>query len=506
MIARRMLTVLFALLTLGSGCVRNHLPPENMFDDPPHGGTAAPLSADCTAATIPAGASRVYIALRDGKDGSGTTPADARDGSTPAAFDTILRCYSEGCTDSKSPGGKPVAKTENLIVCLGPGTFSTLGNYEYVINIPRGSTQGFTIGKGWKIHGAGKDKTTVKLSAYLRITNPKNPQNAPVDTGINLAFGTNSDDASGVEISDLTIDGNYPELKSRSRQQGLRALVLDAIHLRSDEGGNWIHDVNVMNASAEIGSIDLRWEAFPVWVASVNPSKARLSRSSLIEHVTMTRPFGTVCTAIAVSGAPAEVRNNLVDGYQIGYGGWDLGETVFHDNIATNTEYGFNIDSLVNNGVRIENNQIIHPRKYGFVVGGEGTFAKFRFLNNTVKVEKSGNVAFVFRGNVTGAVIMGNKIIADGGSGERATAFRNYAANKQAGPNRDNTYQSNQFGGGMKLVFDAPSQKSQNCFFDNRDERSGPRKDMPDSQTNPCIPGLSRPPVPGSVISPKPTT
>ena len=488
MIARKILIVLFALFTLGTGCRRNHLPPGNMFDDPPRGGTDAASSADCSAATTPAGASRVYIALRDGKDGSGTTLADARDGSTPAAFDTVLRCYSEGCTDSKSPGGKPVVKTENLIVCLGPGTFSTLGTYDFIVNTPHGSAQGFTIGKGWKIHGAGKDKTTVKLSAYLAVTDAKNPLNLPVDTGVNLAFGTNSDNASGVEISDLTIDGNYPELKSRSRQHGIRALILDAIHLRSDLGGNWIHDVNVVNASAEVGAIDARFEAFPIWIASFSRDKVGINRGNLIEHVTMTKHFGDVCTAIAVANAQAEVRNNLVDGYQIGYGGWDLGETVFHDNIATNTDYGFNIDSLVNNGVRIENNQIIHPRKYGFVVGGEGTFAKFKFVNNTVKIEKSGIIGFVFRGNVTGAVIMGNKLIADSGSAGSATAFRNYAASKQSGPNRDNVYQSNQISGGMKLVFEAPSKKSQNCFFDNRDERGNPRKDVPNSQEGPCTP------------------
>jgi hypothetical protein len=460
-------------------------------DPPPPAQTATQVSSDCTAAaaTLPAGASRVYIALRNGQDGSGAALADARDGSTPAAFDTILRCYSEGCTD-KGPGGKPVAKTENLIVCLGPGTFSTLGSYDFVINLPHGSAQGFTIGKGWKIHGSGKDRTTVKLSAYLAITDAKNPMNMLVGTGINLAFGTNSDDASGVEISDLTIDGNYPELKSRSRQQGIRAINLDAIRLRSDLGGNWIHDVNVMNASAEVGSIDARVEAFPVWIACFTRAKVGVNRGNLIERVTMTRHFGDVSTAIAVANALAEVRNNLVDGYQIGYGGWDLGETVFHDNTATNTEYGFNIDSLANNGVRIENNQIIHPRKYGFVVGGEGTFAKFKFLNNTVKIEKSGNIGFLFRGNVTGAVIMGNKIIADSGSGGRATAFRNYAASKQSGPNRDNTYQSNQIAGGMKLVFEAPSQKSQNCFFDNRDERGNPRKDLPNSQDSPCVPAV----------------
>ncbi len=69
-----------------------------------------------------------------------------------------------------------VAKTENLIVCLGPGTFSTLGNYDFIIDIPHTNPAGFTIGKGWKIHGAGKDKTTLKLSAYLPITDAGNPR------------------------------------------------------------------------------------------------------------------------------------------------------------------------------------------------------------------------------------------------------------------------------------------------------------------------------------------
>src|SRR5262245_18117115 len=72
-------------------------------------------SADCAAPGIPKGASRVYIALRNGNDGSGRSASDARDGSTATAFDTILRCYSEGCPAGK---GRPVAKTENLIVCI----------------------------------------------------------------------------------------------------------------------------------------------------------------------------------------------------------------------------------------------------------------------------------------------------------------------------------------------------------------------------------------------------
>jgi hypothetical protein len=436
--------------------------------------------------SLPGGASRVYIGLRNGVDGSGKSMEDARDGSTVTAFDTILRCYSEGCTDAQN-SGKPVAKTEDLIVCLGPGTFLTMGSYDLIMAVPHTTANGFTIGKGWKIHGAGKDKTTVKLSAYLPITDPKDPRNFPVDTGVGLVLGTNSDGASGIEISDLTIDDNYPELKSRSRQHGVRALILDAIHLRSDLGGHWIHDVNVINSAAEIGEISPRYEAFPVEIASVQRSKPEQNRGNVIENVSMTQHFGNVCTAIAVANATAEVRNNLVDGYQIGYGGWDLHETVFHDNVAINTEYGFNIDSLANTNVRIERNQIIHPRKYGIVIGGEGTFAGFKFLNNTIQLDKPGTFGFVFNGNVTGAVIAGNKILSEFSSGARATAFRNYSASKQAGPNRDNTYQSNQISAGMTAAFEGPSQKSQNCFFDNRDEHGNPRRDLPDNHGGPCV-------------------
>ena len=137
-------------------------------------GEAKPTQAsssvsDCSAQakSLPQGTTRVYIALRSGKDGSGASMADARDGSTVTAFDTVLRCYSEGCTDPKNPK-KSVAKTENLTVCLGSGTFSTLGAYDYLINIPHKNPAGFTIGKGWKIHGAGKDKTVVKLTTTCR--------------------------------------------------------------------------------------------------------------------------------------------------------------------------------------------------------------------------------------------------------------------------------------------------------------------------------------------------
>jgi hypothetical protein len=370
---------------------------------------------------------------------------------------------------------------------VGPGTFWTLGAYDYLIDVPHPNPAGFTIGKGWKIHGSGKDATVVKLSDYLPIKDPQNLQHMPLNSGIGLVFGTNSDGASGIEISDLTIDGNYPVLKSRARQNGIQALTLEAIHLRSDLGGHRIHDVNVVGAAAEIGAINPRWEAFPIWILSADRTKPGQDRDNIIENVSMKQSVCLVCTAICVANATAEVRNNLVEGVQIGYGGWDLAGGSFHDNTAINDDYGFNIDSLVNNGVTIERNKIIHPRRFGFVVGGEATFANFKFLDNTVQIDRSGVIGFVFRGNVTGAVIVGNKLLADNSAGASATAFKNYPATRQSGANKDNVYQSNQIGNGMSLVFQRSSQKAQNCFFDNRDERGNPRKDMPENRGGACV-------------------
>ncbi|HEU4414025.1 MAG TPA: hypothetical protein VFT65_04515 [Candidatus Angelobacter sp.] len=446
---------------------------------------APATQCSAAAADLPQGASRVFIGLRNGQDGSGASWADARDGSTATSFDKILRCYSEGCAGGS---GKPVAKTENLIVCLGPGTFSTLGTYDYVIGVPHTNAAGFTLGKGWKVHGSGRDKTVVKLSAYLANTESSKHQDYPDETGAGLVFGTNGDNASNIEISDLTIDANYPELKSRARGDGIRALTLEAIHLRSDHGEHWIHDVNVMNAAGEIGGINIRWEAFPVWIVSVNTSAPSQNSGNVIENVNMSQSFGPTGCAITVANAMAEVRNNQVTGYPIGYGGWVLGAVYFHDNVATDTEYGFNIDSLTNRGVRIESNRIVHPRKFGIVVGGDAPFTGFRILNNTLQINKSGVTALLLRGSVTDSTIAGNTIVAENSSAAKSIAIKNYSASRTVAPNRNNTYQGNQISSGMKIVFDGPSQKSQNCFFSNHDEHGRPRTDLADNHNGPCAP------------------
>lgn len=453
--------------------------------------TASGSAADCQSGTaVSPGFARVYIALRNGQDGSGKSLDDARDGSSPEKFDRILRCYSEGCNDSAAPN-KSISQTDNLIVCLGPGTFRTEGSYDYVINVPHTSNRGFSLGKGWKVHGSGADKTTVQLSSYLPARAVPNPRNVPAGTATGVVFSTSSDDASEIEVSDLTIDDNYPELKSQANKDGIRALNLEAVQLRSDRGHNWIHDVNVLHTAGEIGTIDEKWETFPVWIYSVKVGTLPQENvGNVIERVNMSSYGGGQCTAIAVANAVADVRNNKVDGYQIAYGGWALGPAHFHDNIAVGTEYGFNIDSLVNRGVVIERNLILHPRKCGIVIGGSATYADFIIKDNTIQIDQPGVIGLVFQGNVTGALVEGNSFLWRGQSSfgsffSSPTAIRNFSA-RSAGVNQKNSYQNNKISSNLKITFNGPSRKNDSCFSQNRDESGKPLGALPDSNKTGC--------------------
>lgn len=452
---------------------------------------------DCNPnSAVKRGFRRIYIALRNGKDGSGKSPADARDGSSAGKFDRILRCYAEGCSDPAVPA-KAVAKTGNLIVCLAPGTFQTRGTYDFAINIPHKTAEGFTLGKGWKAHGAGVDQTTVQLSAYLPIRSTPNLWNMPAGTGAGVVFSTNSDAASEIEISDMTIDGNYPVLKPQAMREGIRALNLEAIHLRSDEGRNWIHAVNVTNMAGEVSNVTT-WETFPVWIYSVRPnSTPRDSSGNVIERVNMSHYAGGGCTAIAVANALAEVRYNKVEGYQIAYGGWAMGPVWFHDNVAVDSEYGFNIDSLVNQGVRIEHNQIIHPRKYGIVIGGSGTYSGFVIADNKVSIDQPGAIGLIFRGNVSDSVVQGNSFLWEGNGSLRelltgATAISNYSADHSSGANRNNVYRANTISGKLKVVFRGPSRREGSCAEGNRDENGRPFPGLPDNHISACAEPVRR--------------
>src|SRR5437660_1463348 len=87
------------------------------------------LSSDCTVKNLPQGFSRIFIALnpagsaQPASSGGSGTLSDPYDGSTAEKFDGILRSRSE-------------ANQQNLIVCIGPGTFQTEGTYDFIVNLP----------------------------------------------------------------------------------------------------------------------------------------------------------------------------------------------------------------------------------------------------------------------------------------------------------------------------------------------------------------------------------
>jgi len=410
-------------------------------------------SSDCSG-PIPTGYTRIFIAYRsDSKSGTGSA-ADPFDGSTAQRFDTLLRTRSEnGVT--------------NLVVCIGPGTFETEGEHDYVIGVGhlnKAQPAGFTVNQGWRVHGAGMDRTILKLAdLYLDSS-----------TGgylVGRIITTHDLDSQSVEVSHLTLDDNYPALKQRYKT----ALQLEAVVLRSARGGHWIHNIHVMNASGETT------EAFPVEISS--QARSQESSGNVVEYVTMDHWGSGKCTAIAIDNAIAEVRYNTVVGYQVAYGGWKMSGVRFHDNYAIQTPYGFNIDSLQNSGVVISHNQIVHPLSYGMVIGGIGQFSNFLISGNTITMASpapwSTLYGLIFQGNVTGAQVTGNKIISDH-SPPRGSILGLF---EKGNHNTGNVVQGNQISSAFKH-----SLQGADCVYDNVNEAGAALRGLNNTQATACEP------------------
>jgi hypothetical protein len=406
------------------------------------------VNPDCSGPT-PTGYTRIFVASRsDGKPGSGSL-SDALDGSSAEKFDTVLRSRSE-------------SGVTHLIVCIGPGTFYTEGNRDYILgqgHLDRSHPAGFTVKEGWKIHGAGADRTTLRLADLFG-----DPSTGRYLDGI--IIGTHDFDSSGVEVSDLTLDDNYPALKPRYQSP----LQLVAVILRSNRGHQWVHDIHVMNASGEVT------EDFPVGISSPMPNPD--NQGNLVEHVTMDHWAGGRCTAIIIAGGEGEVRYNTVVGYHIGYGGWNMSNVKFHDNQAIETTYGFNIDSLQNSGIVITHNQVIHPQSYGLVVGGNGDFSNFYIADNTLTLDPTHPVyGLIFQGHVTGARVLRNKIVAD-----RATNHSNvYGFFEKNSQNTGNVFQENILDGSFKN-----SLQGANCLYGNVSESGKELRGLRNTQNTQC--------------------
>lgn len=446
-------------------------------------------SLDCTG-PVPAQFTRIFIGTpAAGGQQSGTSAGDPLDGTTADKFDTILRTIAEG----KRPtwGTQTQIAPENLIVCINAGTFETNGQFDWVVTLGHNkgaNNTGFTVEKNWRIHGQGADQTRLKLAGFVPDQFLDRTGNT-FSGGSNVVIGTHSVDASGVEISDLTIDANHDNL---NRVSGL-PLNLEAIVLRSLHGGHWIHDLNVIGASGDLGGENIFLETFPIriWGDSQDGDPSQ-SSGNIIENVTLTQPGravgnstfpGGALTGIAVTSATGEVRKNLVDGYSIAFGGFDMGAVNFHDNIAQNMVYGFNADSFSNNGVTIQSNQFIHPAAYGIVIGGSEPQQKFlgwKVLNNIIAIDTPGTVGLVLRGQVQISTFAGNKIFSDQAAKPNVIAIWSYPSGPGVA-NFGNTFVNNQLDITQRIDFSQDPFFHQNCRFMNRDLQERPRLDFPDN-------------------------
>ncbi|HEU5413626.1 MAG TPA: hypothetical protein VFW31_07715, partial [Candidatus Angelobacter sp.] len=129
-------------------------------------------------------------------------------------------------------------------------------------------------------------------------------------------------------------------------------------------------------------------------------------------------------------------------------------------------------------------------RKCGIVIGGSATYADFIIKDNTIQIDQSGVIGLVFQGNVTGALVEGNRFLWRGQSSfgsffSSPTAIRNFSA-RSAGVNQKNSYQNNKISSNLKIVFSGPSRKSDSCFFQNRDESGKPLGALSDSNKTGC--------------------
>lgn len=456
-------------------------------------------SSDCRGAA-PAGFTRIFIGAPAPKGSqSGTSADDPLDGKTAEKFDAILRSIVEG----KFPtwGAQQNIGPENVVVCIASGTFATNGFEHVTPGAPSADLQagdaGFAVGKNWRIHGQGAKHTKLLLTGY-RAHQFANSDGSTFNGGVNTVISTHSVDASGVEISDLTIDANHDGMTS----PGGLPLNLQAISLRSVQGGNWIHDVTVIGASDDAGIFNIVNENFAVQIWG-EPSAAGRSESAenLIENVTVTKPGrpmfsgefpGGKMDGIVVNNAEAEVRNNVVKGVFIAYGGWSMGSVNFHDNIAKDTAYGFNADTLSNNGVKLQSNQIIHPASYGIVIGGgspDQKFSGWTVANNTIVLGASESTGIILRGQVRDSTFSGNTIIADRPVRNAAGIVSYAAANGVA--NFSNVFEQNQVDRILRVDFSQDANFNSDCRFMNRDRGGNSLPGFGDNSSGSCGTGTT---------------
>ena len=127
--------------------------------------------------------------------GSGTAD-DPFDGSTAARFDAVLRFLADR-------GGA-------CRLHLGPGVFPTLGLRHRAGGENAAGDRGWHLPSHWTISGAGAGATTIRLERWPAFRKSAGSAEAAAWAVVGSAPGAA---VSGVLVENLTLDGNWPNLR-----------------------------------------------------------------------------------------------------------------------------------------------------------------------------------------------------------------------------------------------------------------------------------------------------
>lgn len=286
----------------------------------------------------------VWIAIReDRKRGSGTAE-DPFDGSTQAKFDALLHARS-------------IANTTNITIHLGPGIFQTTGSKTW-------ASGGFFVGPGWKIIGVGMYNTTVQLSAY---------PSAAGANGTIVLDTSNTLNAAGAEVRDLTVDCNWSNLGAASGTK------ISAVSLHGNDCK--IQRVRAINA---YGNNAAGAESFPLVVGNYTTGgNYQNVTGALIENCVVSNFQGDYGTALFITADPSSTAttSGRMVGNRVFGPGYISGKTGLQGigaagngieavgNVISGCSHGLNIDTGSIDNFYVHNNFFYSCSAYGVHIG-----------------------------------------------------------------------------------------------------------------------------------------
>jgi hypothetical protein len=309
----------------------------------------------------------VWIAVRtDGEAGSGSE-SDPFDGSTEPKFDALMGAFPA-----------------NVVIHLLPGVFLTNGGDAWFVK------------PGWEIIGSGQGLTTLRLAGFS------------TDNHKHIILNSGSSGATGVEVHDLTLDGNYANVTFPAH---------DAV-CGVDLGGSNIVVENVECINLYGDSVT-GYEEFSILVGS--GSAAAATSNCRIENC-ITHQYAITPEAGGYTFGPGiaycnggEILNCTDDGALHGFGGGIGDNTLIQGNTTTtHTSVGWYSDTSTLQNVTIADNWFgagVIPLQWN----NSNTGANIKIIDNTFVTANNsnpGNAAAIYldEGGLSNVLITGNHV------------------------------------------------------------------------------------------------